>query len=76
MFGDGEVQVYETFVNPLMLRDGFARDVTNYNIEVVLDIRHNMDLDSEDSVSKNTVYRVSVSRSHTIQRIRIRYWIR
>ena len=39
-FGDGEVQVYETFVNPLVLRDGSDRDTVSNNIEVVLDVRH------------------------------------
>lgn len=45
--GDGDVQVYETFVNPLILRDGSPRDVATNNIEVVLDIRHDYDLDVE-----------------------------
>ena len=47
-FGDGEVQVFETFVNPLVLRDGSARDTAAENLEFVLNIRHDYDLDVED----------------------------
>lgn len=43
----GPVQVWETFTNPLVLRDGSDRDLTA-NMEVVLDIRHDYDLDIED----------------------------
>merc|ERR1712110_415675 len=45
--GQGPVQVWETFTDPLVLRDGSARDLSA-NMEVVLDIRHDYDLDSED----------------------------
>ena len=47
-YGDGEVQVFETFVNPLVLRDGSNRDTANENLEFVLNIRHDYDLDVED----------------------------
>ena len=46
-FGDGEVQVFETFTNPFVLRDGSDRDLSQ-NMEVVLNIRHDYDLDVED----------------------------
>lgn len=59
MFNDGDVQVYETFTNPLILRDGSIRDVTNNNIEVVLDIEHNFDLDVED-INQLLVFRIAM----------------
>ena len=59
MFNDGDVQVYETFTNPLILRDGSIRDVTNNNIEVVLDIEHNFDLDIED-INQLLVFRIAM----------------
>ena len=46
-FGDGDVQVWETFTDNLILRDASGRDLTQ-NMDVVLDIRHNYDLDIED----------------------------
>merc|ERR1712135_267926 len=54
MFNDGDVQVYETFTNPLILRD-----VTNNNIEVVLDIERNFDLDIED-INQLLVFRIAM----------------
>ena len=59
MFNDGDVQVYETFTNPLILRDGSIRDVTHNNIEVVLDIEHNFDLDIED-INQLLVFRIAM----------------
>merc|ERR1711915_494106 len=59
MFNDGDVQVYETFTNPLILRDGSTRDVTNNNIEVVLDIQHKFDLDIED-INQLLVFRIAM----------------
>jgi hypothetical protein len=47
-FGDGDVCVWETFVNNLKLRDGSDRDIANQNLEIVFDIRHYYDLDTED----------------------------
>ena len=46
--GDGLVQVFETFSNSLVLRDGSDRDLTQ-NLEVVLNVRHDYDLDLEGS---------------------------
>merc|ERR1711937_458234 len=46
-YGDGPLQVWETFVDPLVLRDGSDRDLAA-NMDVVLDIRHKYDLDLED----------------------------
>jgi len=46
-FGDGDVQVWETFTDNLQLRDGSTRDLSQ-NIDIVLDIRHNYDLDLDD----------------------------
>jgi len=57
--GDGDVQVFETFVNPLVLRDGSNRDVTTQNIEVVLNIRHDYDLDVED-ISELLIFRIAM----------------
>jgi len=45
--GQGPVQVWETFTDPFVLRDGSPRDMSA-NMEVVLDIRHDYDLDVED----------------------------
>merc|ERR1712176_1416357 len=59
MFNDGDVQEYETFTNPLILRDGSTRDVTNNNIEVVLDIQHKFDLDIED-INQLLVFRIAM----------------
>merc|ERR1712130_523544 len=59
MFNDGDVQVYETFTNPLVLRDGSIRDVANNNIEVVLDIRHDYDLDIED-INELLIFRIAM----------------
>ena len=58
-FDDGDVQVYETFVNPLALRDGTTRDVASNNIEVVLDVRHDYDLDVED-ITELLVFRIAM----------------
>lgn len=58
-YNDGEVQVFETFTNPLVLRDGSLRDVTNNNIEVVLDVRHDHDLDVED-ITDLLVFRIAL----------------
>ena len=46
--GDGTVLVYETFVDNLILRDGSSRDIATQNLNVVLNIRHDYDLDTED----------------------------
>ena len=46
--GDGTVLVYETFVDNLVLRDGSSRDIATQNLNVVLNIRHDYDLDTED----------------------------
>jgi hypothetical protein len=43
----GPVQVWETFTDTFVLRDGSPRDMSA-NLEVVLDIRHDYDLDTED----------------------------
>lgn len=45
----GPVQVWETFTDPFVLRDGSGRDL-NTNMEVVLDIQHDYDLDNEGMV--------------------------
>merc|ERR1712228_854762 len=58
-YGDGDVQVYETFTNPLILRDSSVRDVASNNIEVVLDIRHDMDLDVED-INELLIFRIAM----------------
>jgi len=47
-FAQGDVQVFETMVNPLDLRDGTSRDVVSQNMEVVLNVRHAYDIDVED----------------------------
>ena len=44
--GDGDVFVYETFKNPMIRRDGSPRDLTT-NMNIVLDIKHDYDLDIE-----------------------------
>jgi hypothetical protein len=51
--GDASVvQVWETFTDSLVLRDGSPRDLTQ-NLEVVLDIKHDYDM---DSLSHGDVY--------------------
>lgn len=47
-FGDGTVQVFETFTNHMNLRDGSSRDTAASNIDVVLDIVHRYNLDVDD----------------------------
>ena len=56
--GDGDVQVFETFTNNLILRDGSDRDLTQ-NLEIVLNIRHDYDLDIED-ITELLVFRVAM----------------
>jgi len=46
--GDGDVYVWETFVNNLVLRDGTTRDTATQNLNVVFDISHDYELDVED----------------------------
>ena len=46
-FGDGDVEVFETFVDPFVLRDSSGRDLST-GMDVVLNIRHDYDLDAED----------------------------
>merc|ERR1712157_281798 len=46
--GDGDVYVWETFVNNLVLRDGTPRDTATQNLNVVFDISHDYELDVED----------------------------
>jgi hypothetical protein len=38
-YGDGDFQVFETFTNSLVLRDGSDRDLLTQELEVVLNIR-------------------------------------
>ena len=45
--GDGSFYVWETFVDPFVLRDGSPRDMSN-DINVVFDIVHGYELDIED----------------------------
>jgi len=46
-YGDGDVEVFETFVDPFVLRDSSNRDNTG-GMDVVLNVRHDYDLDVED----------------------------
>jgi hypothetical protein len=65
-FGDGDVQVWETFTDNLVLRDGSARDL-DANMDIVLDIRHNYDLDLQD-ISELLNFRIAmVPKSWTDQ---------
>jgi len=57
-FGDGDVQVWETFTDNLVLRDGSTRDLTQ-NMDIVLDIRHNYDLDLDD-ISELLNFRIAM----------------
>ena len=56
--GDGDVQVFETFTDPLVLRDSSSRDLSQ-NIEVVLNIRHDYDLDVED-ITELLIFRIAM----------------
>ena len=47
-YGDGDVFVWETFVNPLVLRDGSLRDLAGTDLNIVFDVAHNYDHDMED----------------------------
>merc|ERR1712021_209644 len=65
-YGDGDVQVWETFTDNLSLRDGSSRDLNN-NMYIVLDIRHNYDLDLQD-ISELLNFRIAmVPKSWTDQ---------
>jgi hypothetical protein len=65
-YGDGDVQVWETFTDNLSLRDGSSRDLNN-NMDIVLDIRHNYDLDLQD-ISELLNFRIAmVPKSWTDQ---------
>jgi len=55
--GDGLVQVFETFTDPLQLAAG-PRDLSQ-NMEVVLNIRHDYDLDVED-ITELLVFRIAM----------------
>jgi len=57
-FGDGLVQVFETFTNSLVLRDGSGRDLTQV-LEVVLNVRHDYDLDIED-INELLIFRIAM----------------
>ena len=46
-YGDGDVEVFETFTDPFVMRSGVDRDTTT-TMDVVLNVRHDYDLDAED----------------------------
>ena len=46
-YNDGDVEVFETFVDPFTLRDSSARDPST-GMDIVLNIRHDFNLDLED----------------------------
>ena len=46
-YNDGDVEVFETFVDPFTLRDSSARDPST-GMDIVLNIRHDFNLDVED----------------------------
>ena len=46
-YNDGDVEVFETFVDPFTLRDSSARDPSS-GMDIVLNIRHDFNLDLED----------------------------
>ena len=56
--GDGDVQVFETFTNNLILRDGSDRDWQD-PLNIVLNIRHDYDLDVED-ITELLVFRIAM----------------
>merc|ERR1712061_786256 len=56
-FGDGTVQVFETFTNHMALRDGSTRDTAADNIDVVLDIQHRFS--ENDDITQLLNFRIS-----------------
>ena len=46
-YNDGDVEVFETFVDPFTLRDSSARDPST-GMDIVLNIRHDFNLELED----------------------------
>ena len=46
-YNDGDVEVFETFIDPFTLRDSSARDPST-GMDIVLNIRHDFNLDIED----------------------------
>jgi len=56
-FGDGTVQVFETFTNHMALRDGGTRDTASDNIDVVLDIQHRFG--ENDDITQLLNFRIS-----------------
>merc|ERR1711953_914335 len=58
MGSDGDVEVWETFVDPFVLRDASGRDLST-GMDVVLNIRHDVDLDNED-ISELLNFRIAI----------------
>ena len=48
-YNDGDVEVFETFVDPFTLRDSSARDPST-GMDIVLNIRHDFNLDVENII--------------------------